>query len=159
MIANQLDLRAAFFMWLRFVRDDGRLRFINSTASLEIMVCIALSISGGTDDCIICRDPASTYSLGKSFSYDHTVSDPRENRDASISIVVPIIISIVMVPMMVPVPALPPVFVGVTVVAVAVVAVVVRSVWLVSGANVNAKPIVCFRPGGYQGNQPERRQT
>ena len=58
--------------------------------------------------------------------------------------------------MMIPVP---PVFVGVTVVAVAVVAVVVRSVWLVSGANVNAKPIVCFRPGGYQGNKPERRQT
>jgi hypothetical protein len=116
------------------------------------MVCIAVRGNGGTDDC---RDPASTYSLGKSFSYDYTVSDPRENRDASI----PIIISIVMVPMMVPVPALPPVFVGVTVVAVAVVAVVVRSVWLVSGANVNAKPIVCFGPGGYQGNQPERRQT
>jgi hypothetical protein len=64
-----------------------------------------------------------------------------------------------MVPMMVSVPPLPPVFVGVTVVAVAVVAVVVMSVWLVSGANVNAKPVVCFGLGGYQGNQPERRQT
>jgi len=79
-----------------------------------------------------------------------------ENRDASIRVVVPIIIAIVMVPMMVPVP---PIFVGVAVVAVAVVAVVVGSVWLVSGANVNAKPIVCFGLGGCQANQPERRQT
>jgi hypothetical protein len=69
---------------------------------------------------------------------------------------IPIIVSIVVVSMMVP---LPLVFVGVTVVAVAVFAVVVRSVWLVSGANVNAKAIVCFGLGGYQGNQPERRQT
>ena len=91
-------------------------------------------------------------------SYDNTVSDPRENRDASISVAVAIIISIIMVPMMVSVPPLPPVFVGVTVVAVAVVAVVVRSVWLVSGANVNAEPIVCFGFGGCRGNQPERRQ-
>ena len=83
----------------------------------------------------------------------------QKNRDASIPVVVPIIISIVMVPMMVPVPPLPPVFVGVTVVPVAVVAVVVRSVRLVSGANVNAEPIVCFGFGGYQGNQSERRQT
>ena len=72
----------------------------------------------------------------------------QKNRDASIPVVVPIIISIVMVPMMIPVPPLPPVFFGVTVVAVAVVTVVVRSVWLVSGANVNAEPIVCFGFGG-----------
>ena len=71
----------------------------------------------------------------------------QKNRDASIPVVVPIIVSIVMVPMMVAVPPLPPIFIGVTVVAVAVVAVVVRSVWLVSGANVDAKPIVCFGLG------------
>jgi hypothetical protein len=70
--------------------------------------------------------------------------------------VVPIIISIVVVPMMIPVP---PVFLGVMVVSIAVVAVVVRSVLLVSGVNVNAESIVCFGLGRYQGQQPERRQT
>ena len=80
-------------------------------------------------------------------------------RCTSIPVVVPIIISIVMVPMMVPVPAVPPIFVRVTVVAVSVVTVVIGSVLLVSGVNVNAEPIVCFGPGGYQSNQPERRQT
>jgi hypothetical protein len=73
----------------------------------------------------------------------------RKNGDASIPVVVPIIISIVMMPMMVPVPPM--------VVAVAVV--VVRSVLLISGVNVNAKPVVCFRFGGCYGNQPEGRQT
>jgi hypothetical protein len=80
----------------------------------------------------------------------------QKNRDASIPVVVPIIISIVMVPMMV---AVPPIFFRVTIMAVAVSVVIVRSVLLVSGVNVNAEPIVCFRPGGYQSNQPERRQT
>ena len=83
----------------------------------------------------------------------------QKNRDASIPVVVPIIISIVMVPMMVPMPAVPPIFVRVTIVAVSVVTVVIGSVLLVSGVNVNAEPIVCFGLGGYQGNQPERRQT
>jgi hypothetical protein len=76
----------------------------------------------------------------------------RKNRDASILIV----ISIVMVPMMVPVP---PIFVRVTIAAIAIPVIVVRSVLLVSGANVNAEPIVCFGFEGCQGNQPERRQT
>jgi hypothetical protein len=54
-----------------------------------------------------------------------------------------------MVPMMVPMPAVPAIFVGVTIiVAIAVPVVVVRSVLLVSGANVNAEPIVCFGFGG-----------
>jgi hypothetical protein len=42
-----------------------------------------------------------------------------KNRDASISVVVSSIISIVMVPTMVPVQAVPPIFVRVTIVAVA----------------------------------------
>jgi hypothetical protein len=83
----------------------------------------------------------------------------QKNRDASIPVVVPIIISIVMVPMMVPMPPVPPIFVRVTIVAVSVVTVVIGSVLLVSGVNVNAEPIVCFGPGGYQRNQPQRRQT
>jgi hypothetical protein len=68
----------------------------------------------------------------------------QKNRDASIPVVVPIIISIVMVPM----PAVPPIFVRVTIVAVSVVTVVIGSVLLVSGVNVNAEPIVCFGFGG-----------
>ena len=120
------------------------------------MVCIAVRGNGGTDDCIYMpRSRLDLFLRQVIFLRSH----PRENRDASIPVAVSVIISIVMVPMMVPVPPLPPVFVGVTVVAVAVFAVVVRSVWLVSGANVNSNPIVCFRPGGYQSNQPERRQT
>jgi len=83
----------------------------------------------------------------------------QKNRDASIPVVVPIIISIVMVPMMVPMPAVPPIFVRVTIVAVSVVTVVIGSVLLVSGVNVNAEPIVCFGIGRCQGNQSERRQT
>jgi hypothetical protein len=76
-----------------------------------------------------------------------------KKHDASIPVVVPVIIPIVMVPMMVPVPLVPAVFIRVVVVAVAVVVVgVVRSVWLVSGANVNAEPIVCFGFGGCQRN-------
>ena len=67
----------------------------------------------------------------------------QKNRDASIPVVVPIIISIVMVPM----PAVPPIFVRVTIVAVSVVPVVIGSVLLVSGVNVNAEPIVCFGLG------------
>jgi hypothetical protein len=81
---------------------------------------------------------------------------------ASIPVVVPIIISIVMVTMMVPVPPLPlvpPIFVRVVVIAVSVVAIVIGPELLVSGANVNAKAIICFGFGGCQGNQPERRQT
>ena len=82
-----------------------------------------------------------------------------KKHDASIPVVVPIIISIVMVPMMVTVPSLPAIFVRVTIMAVAVSVVIVRSVWLVSGANINAEPIVCFGFGRCQGNQSERRQT
>jgi hypothetical protein len=63
-------------------------------------------------------------------------------------VLIPIIISIVMVPMMVPVPAVPPIFIRVTVIAVAVVAIVIRSVMLVSRVNVNPEPIVCFRLNG-----------
>ena len=76
----------------------------------------------------------------------------QKNRDASIPVVVPIIISIVMVPMMVPMPAVPPIFVRVTIVAVSVVTVVIGSVLLVSGVNVNAESIVCFGLGGCQRN-------
>src|ERR1700676_642758 len=76
-------------------------------------------------------------------------------RDASIPVVVPII----MVPMMVTVPAVPPIFIRVTIMAVAVSVVIVRSVLLVSEVNVNAEPIVCFGIGRCQGNQSERRQT
>jgi hypothetical protein len=82
-----------------------------------------------------------------------------KKHDASIPVVVPVIIPIVMVPMMVPVPSLPAVFIRVVVVAVTVVTIVVRSVFLVSGANVNAKPIVCLGLGGCQSNEPERRQS
>jgi hypothetical protein len=83
----------------------------------------------------------------------------QKSRDELIPVVVPIIISIVMVPMVVPVPAMPPIFIRVTIVAVAVVAVVERSVLLVSGVNVDAEPIVCFGVGSCRGNQPERRHT
>ena len=72
-------------------------------------------------------DPTATHHTGR--SPDH---------------VVPIIIAIVMMPMMVPLPAI---FVGVMIVAVAVVP-IVGSVWLESGANENAKAIVCFGFGG-----------
>ena len=91
--------------------------------------------------------------------HQRNLSSENKISNASIPVVVAIIISIVIVPMMVPVPAVPPIFIRVMVVAVAVVAVVVRSVLLVSGVNVNAEPIVCFGPGGYQRNQPQRRQT
>jgi uncharacterized membrane protein len=53
----------------------------------------------------------------------------QKNRDASI----PVVISIIRVPMMVPVPAMPPIFIRVTIVAVAVVAVVERSVLMLPG--------------------------
>jgi len=77
---------------------------------------------------------------------------------ASIPVVVAIIVPIVVVPMMVPVPPLPPIFVGVMVVAVAVPAIVIRSVLWISGANVNAKAVICFGFDGCQSDQPERRQ-
>ena len=51
------------------------------------MVCIAVRGNGGTDDCIYMPRSRLDLSLIKLFSYDHTVSDPRENRDASILIV------------------------------------------------------------------------
>jgi hypothetical protein len=72
------------------------------------------------------------------------LSDPRENREESIPVVVPVIISIVVVPMMVPGPSI---FVRVTIMAVAVSVVIIRSVLLVSGVNVNAESIVCFGLG------------
>jgi uncharacterized membrane protein len=64
----------------------------------------------------------------------------QKNRDASISV----IIAIVIVPMMRAVPSVPPIFVRMSIVAVSVVTVVIGSVLLVSGVNVNAEPIVCF---------------
>ena len=82
----------------------------------------------------------------------------QKSRDELIPVVVPIIISIVMVPMVVPVPAMPPIFIGVAIGAIAVVVVVERSV-LVSGVNVDAEPIVCFGVGRCRSNQPERGHT
>jgi hypothetical protein len=54
---------------------------------------------------------------------------------------------------------MPPIFIRVTMVAVAVVAVIERPVLLVSGVNVDAEPIVCFGIGRCRGNQPERCYT
>lgn len=82
------------------------------------------------------------------------ISTPRESLDASIPVVIPIIIPIVMVPMMVP---LPPILVCVMVVAMAVTVVIVRSVLLIAGVNVNAKPIVCFGLSGCESNQSNCR--
>ena len=122
------------------------------------MVCIALCISGGTDDYIKCR----RYRLAINSPYQviflrftRKSMIAEKKHDASILVVVPVIIPIVIVPMMVPVPSLPlvpAVFIRVVVVAVTVVTIVVRSVWLVSGANINAEPIVCFGFGGCQRN-------
>jgi hypothetical protein len=85
---------------------------------------------------------------------------PAQEQKAMISYdSIPVVVLVVMVPMMVPVPLLPPIFVRVTVVAVSVVTIVIRSVLWVSGANVNAKPIICFGLGGCQGNQSECCQT
>jgi hypothetical protein len=68
----------------------------------------------------------------------------RENRDASI----PVVVAIVTVAMMVPVPPMPPIFICVTIVAITVPVVVVRSVLLITGVHVNAEPVICFGPGG-----------
>ena len=80
------------------------------------------------------------------------------NPSSSIPIVVvtPIVIAIVVVAMM---PAAPPIFVGVTVMAVArvVLAIVIRS--LVSRTNVNAEAFIRFRLGGYRSNQPDCCQS
>ena len=73
--------------------------------------------------------------------------------NASIPVVVPIIISIVMVPMMVPVP---PIFVRVVVVAVSVIAIVIRPVLLVARIYVNSESVICFGLDWCQSNQPER---
>ena len=87
----------------------------------------------------------------KSFFYDHTeeVSDPRKKRDTSIPIIIPIVI----VPMM---PSVPPIFIRVTIMAVASGVIVIRPALLVSGANVNAKAFICLGFGGSQRYQPER---
>ncbi len=71
---------------------------------------------------------------------------------------IPVVVSIVMVPMMVTVPAVPSIFFRLTIMAVAVTVVIVRSVLLVSGVNVNAESNVCFGFGRCQGHQPKRRQ-
>ena len=62
-------------------------------------------IRRGTDNFIICRDPASARLSGDCF-HNHSKEgcDPRENRDASIPVVAPIKIPIVIVSMMGPVP-------------------------------------------------------
>jgi hypothetical protein len=49
-----------------------------------------------------------------------------------------------MVPMMVPVPAIPPLFICVTIVAITTPVVVVRSVLLVTGLHVDAEPVIRF---------------
>ena len=69
----------------------------------------------------------------------------------------PIIVSIVVVPMMVsvpPLPLVPPIFVRMWIVAVSVITIVIGPELLVSGANVNAKAIVCFGFGGRRANNP-----
>ena len=53
----------------------------------------------------------------------------------------------------------PPIFVRVTIVAVAVVAIVIGPVLLVSGVNVNSKSIVCFGFDGRESKQTERCQS
>ena len=95
--------------------------------------------------------------ISSQFFYART----KKYRYTSIPVVVPIVIAIVMVTMMVPVPSLPlvpAIFVCVIVIAVAVPAIVIRSVLWVSGANLNAKALICLGFGGCQGNQPEHRQ-
>jgi hypothetical protein len=72
----------------------------------------------------------------------------RENRDASIPVVVPIIIAIIIVPMMVAVPAVPPIFARVSIVAVSVVTIVIGPDLFVSRAYVNSESIICFGFGG-----------
>jgi hypothetical protein len=91
--------------------------------------------------------PRDKFALSSRFSYGFTRKPmiAKKKHDASIPVFPIIIISIVVVPMMVPVPAI---FVRVTIMAVAVSVVIVRSVWLVSGVNVNAEPIICFGFGG-----------
>ena len=63
----------------------------------------------------------------------------QKNRDASIPVVVPIIISILMVPMMRAVPSVPPIFVRVSIVAVSVVTIVIGPDLLVTRLNANAE--------------------
>jgi hypothetical protein len=72
----------------------------------------------------------------------------RKNRDAAIPVLVPIIIAIVVVPMMRAMPAVPPIFVRVSIVAVSVVTIVIGPDLLVTRVHVNSKPIVCFGFGG-----------
>jgi hypothetical protein len=102
--------------------------------------------------------PREKFALSSRFSYGFTRKPmiAKKKHGGLISVAVPIIISIVMVPMMVPVPAI---FVRVTIMAVAVSVVIVRSVLLVSGVDVNAESVVCFGLGKCHGHQPERRQT
>lgn len=104
----------------------------------------------------VCHDPASTDPV--SYHHIEELSHPRQNRNESIAVVITIIVSIVMMSM-VSVPPLPAIFVGVIIIAVPIIAVVVRSVLLVAGVNINAEPTVCFGIGGCYGKQPERRQT
>jgi hypothetical protein len=91
--------------------------------------------------------PREKFALSSRFSYGFTRKPMIANKkhDASIPVVVPVIIPIVMVPMMVPVP---PIFFRGTIMAITVSIVIVRSIWLVSGVNVNAEPIICFGFGG-----------
>ena len=64
-----------------------------------------------------------------------------------------------MVPMMVPVPAVPPIFIRVTIVAIAIRVIVVRSVLPVSGVNVYAETVIGFGFAGCESKQSERRQA
>ena len=72
----------------------------------------------------------------------------RKNRDASIPVVVSIIIAIVIVPMMRAVPSMPPIFVRVSIVAVSVVTIVIGPDLLVPRIYVNSESVICFRFGG-----------
>ncbi len=65
---------------------------------------------------------------------------------------IPVVIPIVMIPMM---PSVPPIFIRVTIMVIAPGVIVIRPVWLVSGANVNAKAFICLGFGRCQRNQPE----
>ncbi len=90
----------------------------------------------------------------KSFTYETPRCDPKKTHAS-----IPIIISIVIVPMMVPVPAVPPIFVRVTIVAVSVVTIVIGPDLLVTRAHVNSKSIICFGFSGCESERSERCQS
>jgi hypothetical protein len=74
----------------------------------------------------------------------------QKSRDA----LIPVMVLIVMVPTMVPVPAMPPIFIRVTIVAVAVVAVVIGPHLLVTRINVNSESVIRFDWMGVRATNP-----